>query len=78
VTDATNPANPTGAFVPVIRGLFVTNGPLSGPPRQKTTWRFAGFAPGTETVAAVAAAGAARAVAVTAARTAAERTCMFG
>ena len=47
VTDATNPANRTGAFVPVIRGLFVTNGPLSGRPRQKTTWRFAGFVPGT-------------------------------
>jgi hypothetical protein len=47
VTDATNPANRTGAFVPVIRGLLVTNAPLSGRPRQKTTWRFAGFPPGT-------------------------------
>ena len=47
VTDATNPANRTGAFVPVIRGLFVTNAPVSGRPRQKTTWRFAGFPAGT-------------------------------
>jgi len=47
VTDATNPANRTGAFIPVIRGPFVTNAPLSGRPRQKTTWRFAGFPPGT-------------------------------
>jgi len=47
VTDATNPANTTGAFVSVIRGALVTNAPLSGRPRQKTTWRFAGFPPGT-------------------------------
>jgi hypothetical protein len=45
-TDSANPANRTGAFVPVIRDLLFTNAPLSGRPRQKTTWRFAGFAPG--------------------------------
>jgi hypothetical protein len=30
----------------VIRDLMVSNAPLSGRPRQRTTWRFAGFLPG--------------------------------
>ncbi len=41
-------------------------------------WLLMKHVPGTETVAARAASGAASAVAVAAARTAAERTCMFG
>jgi len=47
VTDSANPANRTGAFVPVIRDVLISNAPLSGRPRQKTTWRFAGFPSGT-------------------------------
>src|SRR3954454_5339959 len=47
VTDTAAPANRTGAFVSVIARLFNTNAPLKGRPRQKTTWRFSGFAPGT-------------------------------
>jgi hypothetical protein len=46
-TDAANPANVSGATFPVIRRIFNTNAPLNGRPRQKTTWRFAGFPPGT-------------------------------
>jgi len=47
VTDTAAPANRTGAFVPVIARILNTNAPLSGRPRQKTTWRFSGFPPGT-------------------------------
>ena len=46
-TDSANPANVAGATVPVIRDLLASNAPISGRPRQKTTWRFAGFPPGT-------------------------------
>ena len=46
-TDGANPANVAGATFPVIRDVLVSNAPLSGRPRQKTTWRFAGFPPGT-------------------------------
>jgi hypothetical protein len=31
---------------PVIRDVVLSNAPVSGRPRQKTTWRFAGFPPG--------------------------------
>ena len=47
VTDGANPANAAAARVPVVRDVLVSNAPLSGRPRQKTTWRFAGFPPGT-------------------------------
>jgi hypothetical protein len=46
---ATDPANPTitvAAAFPVIRDVVLSNAPVSGRPRQKTTWRFAGFPPG--------------------------------
>jgi hypothetical protein len=46
-TDGANPANVAGATFPVIRRIFNTNAPLNGRPRQKTTWRFSGFPPGT-------------------------------
>jgi hypothetical protein len=46
-TDSANPGNVAGATFPVIRRIFNTNAPLSGRPRQKTTWHFAGFPPGT-------------------------------
>src|SRR4051794_21427230 len=45
--DGATPANVAGAPFPVIRRIFNTNAPLNGRPRQKTTWRFAGFPPGT-------------------------------
>jgi hypothetical protein len=36
------------AAFPVIRDLLLSNAPISGRPRQKTTWRFVGFpVPGT-------------------------------
>jgi hypothetical protein len=46
-TDSANPGNVAGATFPVIRRIFNTNAPLNGRPRQKTTWRFSGFPPGT-------------------------------
>jgi hypothetical protein len=46
-TDGSNDANVAGASFPVIRDVLVSNAPLGGRPRQKTTWHFAGFAPGT-------------------------------
>jgi hypothetical protein len=46
-TDGANPANVAGAQFPVIARIFNTNAPLNGRPRQKTTWRFAGFPAGT-------------------------------
>jgi hypothetical protein len=42
-TDGANPANVAGASFPVIRDVLVSNAPISGRPRQKTTWRFVGF-----------------------------------
>jgi hypothetical protein len=47
VTDTAAPANRTGAFVQVIARILNTNAPLNGRPRQKTTWHFSGFSPGT-------------------------------
>jgi hypothetical protein len=46
-TDGANPANVAGARFPVIARTFNTNAPLNGRPREKTTWRFAGFPAGT-------------------------------
>lgn len=46
-TDSANPANAAGARFPVIARALNTNAPLNGRPRQKTTWRFSGFPPGT-------------------------------
>ena len=46
-TDATNPALAAASQFPAVARLFNTNAPLNGRPRQKTTWRFSGFAPGT-------------------------------
>ncbi len=45
-TDSANPANTAATQFPVVRDLLVSNAPVSGRPRQRTTWRFAGFAPG--------------------------------
>ena len=44
---ASDGTNSGGATVSIIRDVLVTNAPLSGRPRQKTTWRFAGFPSGT-------------------------------
>jgi len=48
---AADPAQPTftaAASFPVIRDVLLSNAPISGRPRQKTTWRFVGFrVPGT-------------------------------
>jgi len=46
-TDGANPANAAGAQFPVVARVFNTNAPINGRPRQKTTWRFSGFPPGT-------------------------------
>jgi hypothetical protein len=46
-TDAANPANAAGARFPVVARVLNTNAPLKGRPRQKTTWHFSGFPPGT-------------------------------
>jgi hypothetical protein len=46
-TDATNPALAAAVAFPVVARVFNTNAPLNGRPRQKTTWRFSGFPPGT-------------------------------
>jgi hypothetical protein len=37
------PAFTASARFPVIRDVLLSNAPLSGRPRQKTTWRFTGF-----------------------------------
>ena len=70
---------PSATVLPKTSPLIVT-GPPGVKPEPVTVigWLLTKHVPGTETVAAWAAAGAASAVAVTAARTAAERTCMFG
>src|ERR687890_225537 len=39
-TDGANSANVAGARFPVVARVFNTNAPLTGRPRQKTTWRF--------------------------------------
>ncbi len=44
---ASDGTNSGGATVAVIRDVLVTNAPLSGRPRQKTTWHFSGFPSGT-------------------------------
>jgi len=48
---ANDPSNPTftaTASFPVIRDVLLSNAPINGRPRQKTTWRFVGFpVPGT-------------------------------
>jgi hypothetical protein len=44
--DGANRANVAGASFPVIRDVLVSNAPLGGRPRQKTTWHFAGFPAG--------------------------------
>ena len=45
---ATDPGAPIAAKTsfPVIRDVVLSNAPVTGRPRQKTTWRFAGFPPG--------------------------------
>ena len=43
---ASDGTNSGGATVSIIRDVLVTNAPLSGRPRQKTTWHFAGFPSG--------------------------------
>jgi hypothetical protein len=45
-SDGANAANTAATRFPVVRDLFITNAPVSGRPRQRTTWRFAGFQPG--------------------------------
>jgi hypothetical protein len=47
VTATDSAGNAATATFPVIRRIFNTNAPLNGRPRQKTTWRFSGFPPGT-------------------------------
>jgi hypothetical protein len=44
---ASDGANAGVATFPVIARILNTNAPLNGRPRQKTTWRFSGFPPGT-------------------------------
>jgi hypothetical protein len=44
--DRTNPANTATLHVRVVREAFGSNLPLAGRPRDRTTWRFAGFARG--------------------------------
>jgi hypothetical protein len=46
VVDRTNPANTSTLAFKVVHEAFGSNRPLAGAPREKTTWRFAGFAPG--------------------------------
>jgi hypothetical protein len=38
-----NPAFAARALFPVIRDVLLSNAPLGGRPRHKTTWRFVGF-----------------------------------
>jgi hypothetical protein len=42
-TDPSNPSLTAAASFPVIRDVLLSNAPISGRPRQKTTWRFVGF-----------------------------------
>jgi hypothetical protein len=46
-TDGANPAIAAAARFRVIRDSLLTNAPLGGAPRGKTTWVFVGFAAGT-------------------------------
>jgi hypothetical protein len=43
---ATAPGLSATTQFPVIRDVVLTNAPVSGAPRQRTTWRFAGFPTG--------------------------------
>jgi hypothetical protein len=45
-TDGANAANTATTTIRVVRSPLTTNAPVSGRPRQRTTWRFAGFPPG--------------------------------
>jgi hypothetical protein len=46
--DPTQPTFTATASFPVIRDVLLSNAPINGRPRQKTTWRFVGFpVPGT-------------------------------
>jgi hypothetical protein len=44
--DQANPANTATLRLRVVRRAFGSNFPVAGRPEQRTTWRFAGFAPG--------------------------------
>jgi hypothetical protein len=44
--DRVNPANTATLRLKVVREAFGSNRPVAGRPREITTWRFAGFAPG--------------------------------
>jgi hypothetical protein len=44
--DRVNPANTATLRLKVIREAYGSNRPVAGRPREVTTWRFAGFAPG--------------------------------
>jgi hypothetical protein len=47
-SDPTQPQFTAAASFPVIRDVLLSNAPISGRPRQKTTWHFVGFpVPGT-------------------------------
>ena len=46
-TDGANPSNAASVQFPVVARVMNTNAPLNGRPRQKTTWSFSGFPPGT-------------------------------
>jgi hypothetical protein len=45
-TDGANAANTATTTFRVVRAPLTTNAPVGGRPRQRTTWRFAGFPPG--------------------------------
>lgn len=44
--DQMNPANTATLQVKVVREAYGSNRPVAGRPRERTTWRFAGFVPG--------------------------------
>jgi hypothetical protein len=44
--DQGNPANTATLRLRVVRRAFGSNFPVAGRPQRRTTWRFAGFAPG--------------------------------
>jgi hypothetical protein len=44
--DRVNPPNSATLRVKVVREAYGSNRPIAGRPREITTWRFAGFAPG--------------------------------
>jgi hypothetical protein len=45
-TDGANAGNSATTTVLVVREALTTNAPVTGRPRQRTTWRFAGFPTG--------------------------------